>query len=134
MFDILAIDTKTPSEKGSFMPMLHPVSGEKLRDSDGKEVGVFLRGRFSDAFAAARKENLDRRVELAAAGKKHSEDDEIAHLVAACTTGWTWTELDEAPFKYSPENAQKFWADPRFKLHADLALQFIVDLGNFMRR
>lgn len=135
MFDISAIDTKTPSEKGAFMAILHPVTGETMHDDLGNEVGVYLVGRFSDAFAKARRENAASRIDAAAAQKPApAEEDEVAHIVSSCTTGWTWSDLDGKPFMFSQSNARTFWFDPRFRLHLDLALAFITNLGNFMKR
>ena len=46
---------------------------------------------------------------------------EDAHVVAACTVGWTIEAMDGEPFPYSPENALRLWTDKRFVALRDTA-------------
>lgn len=134
MFDISALDFRTPSQAGAFMAFRSPITGDVVKDDTGNEIGVSLLGRYSDAFFEGRQALETKRVEAAANGKQLSLDEEIAFVIAECTTGWTWTELDGTPFLFSKENAHKFWADPRFRIYRDAAYVFVSDLGNFTKR
>jgi hypothetical protein len=133
MFDISRLDFRTPSQAGAFMAFRHPATGEAVKDDAGKEVGVTLLGRYSDSFYEARQQLEVKRVDAAAAGKALTAEQEAAFLIAECTSGWTWTHIDNAEFPFSKENAHKFWNDPRYRVYRDAAYLFVSDLGNFTK-
>lgn len=42
--DFSTLDTKTPAERGAFLHLRHPVTGEHLHDDSGKPIGMMVRG------------------------------------------------------------------------------------------
>lgn len=99
------LDIATPSDNGTEIELLHPVSGEP--------TGIFFSivGKHSEKYAAQKREIDKEQIE---AVKKLSDKDKLSRmldtedskaravrLLAACVTGWRTVELE--PDKKDPE-------------------------------
>jgi hypothetical protein len=136
-FDVASTSTLESSTEGVFMPFLNARTGDPLRDDDGKEVGVTLRGRLSRQGQQFQQDQATKRLEMGRRGQEVSVDtleSETTEMLVALTVGWSFDTLDEKPFPCSPENARKFWSDPRFRAHRERANVFVGNEANFTKR
>lgn len=136
MFDVKALDTRTASEAGVDMPVLHPRDRAPIIDTEtGANVTIRLRGRNSDTFRTQQRELNKRRAEFQSRGVIMTDDDfmrERVDMVCACTLGWTFSQMDGAEFPYTPDNVRRFWADRRWTWLLDNAWAFLTEEGNFL--
>ncbi len=136
MFDIASIETLTLSEEGVPMNVIHPKTKQALKDEEGKLITITLLGKNSDTARAAIRKQADRASERAQRGMISTPEDRDrndAEFLAACTTAWTFAQLDGSPFPCNTQNALKFWSDQRFRPLREQALGFIMEDGNYVR-
>jgi hypothetical protein len=134
-FDIAALDTKTKSEEGVEMKVLSPKTMLPMTDDDKNPVTITLRGRNSTAYKNAISIINDRARERQArniAPTPESRADDEAEVLAACTIGWTFTEMDGKPFPPTPENIRAFYGNERFTFVHEQASRFVASDGNFL--
>ncbi len=134
-FDLTKLDSRSKSETGVEMKIIHPGTLAPITNSDGQPVTITLRGRNSTAYKTAFRMVQDRARERAARGLRPNDEetrvDEIDFLCAV-TTDWKFTELDGAPFPCTPENIRKLWSDERFTWVLEQATRFAANDGNFL--
>ena len=138
----MAFDLKTAAlppqhNDGVFMPFKDQNGAPFKDDASGTEVGVTLRSRLSRAAMAANRDAAAKRVARQRANRDLSVEDiedEQTDLLAACTVGWTFTEMDGSPFPFSMENARFLWGNEDFIQHRAAALAFINGEANFTKR
>ena len=134
-FDLASLDTRTRSEQGVAMEIIHPKTRAPVLREDGRPVTITLLGANSDIFSDVARRMRDRNSDRVNKGVRVSPDDmrndEFEYLVA-CTVDWTIEEMDGKPFPFSRENARKLWADRRFNWLFREALNFISVEGNFL--
>ncbi|MGG5810941.1 hypothetical protein [Falsiroseomonas sp. CW058] len=135
-FDIAALDSSTPSEEGREMELLR-MDGAVVKHPDGRPVTITLRGRLSRAVQAADREIQNRRLEMSRRGRRVSleeADDEITTTLVAATKAWSFDTMDGQSFACTPENARKFWTDPRFLHLREQGLVFMREDARFTQR
>jgi hypothetical protein len=133
--DLSALDILTPSEEGRELFLSHPRTGDPWRDAAGNPMSITLLGQHSGAVQGAYEALSARMASRPAGSPTRSRKEEIADeadVLTAATRRWTFETLDNAPFPCTPENARKFWSDPRFGWIRIRALQFIGNDGNFL--
>jgi len=135
-FDLAALDTKTLSEQGMPMPIIHPRTRTPIMNEDGTPLTITLLGRHSEAFRETLRASQQGRADLTARGiaisDEHREREDINTLVA-CTRDWTFQVLDGKEFPCTPQNVRKLWNDTRFRGLRETAIGFILSDGNFLR-
>jgi hypothetical protein len=136
MFD-LASQVAPLLNTGAFLHLTAP-SGAPLYDDEKLAVGVMLMARNSARGLEAIRANGNRRLSEArrTGGVRvtvESSESEMAELLVACTTGWSFTTLDGEDFPYSEANARKIWTDDRFKRWREAAEEFINSEANFTK-
>jgi hypothetical protein len=134
-FDIATLDTRTRSEAGVPMQILHPSTKRPIYNDANQPVTVTLLGRNSDAYRAAQRESQSRRAAFEARGVMMTEDDyeqERQTLLCAVTVGWNFDTMDGSVFPFTPENCRRLWADRRWTWLASDAFNFVHQDGNFL--
>jgi hypothetical protein len=135
MFDLASLDTRTRSEAGVPLTLVHPKTRGPVTRADGSVVTVTLLGRCSDTHRDKSRELAERTAEMASRGIRQSRDEreaDDAELLVACTKGWTIDKMDGQDFPYSPENARRLWTDTRFLWLRDQAVNHVLTDGNFL--
>src|ERR1035437_9721067 len=109
-FDLGLIETRKHAEEGVFFPILHPKTGEPLKDDDGNEIKIRISGADASRIKTAVEERQAAQKALAADAKpgevveynwQMREQDIIDDLVLL-TEGWTDNvELDGKPLPFS---------------------------------
>jgi len=133
--DLSILDILSPSEEGRKMHLSHPRTGDPWRDSAGNPLYITLLGQHSGAVQGAM-EALQARLEARSPGapirtrEERAADD--AEVLTAATRFWAFETMDGKPFPCTPENARRFWSDPRFAWIRHRALRFIADDGVFL--
>ncbi len=135
-FDASLLDFETPSNEGVFMPFLDGRQRPITRVVDGKteKLGVWLRGQYSDAANRAIDEQNRQAVDLARRNETPPHDQGEQNrtgILVACTVNWNLDSLDGHPFPCTPQNAQRFWSDSRFRRYRHQAWAFINNDANF---
>jgi hypothetical protein len=134
-FDLASFDTRTASERGVPMPLLHPRSAAPLTNADGSAVSITLLGRASDTYRDLFRTLQEERITRMSQGIRQTHDDSLnedTRILVACTKGWNIEALDGAAFPYTAENSQRLWVDTRFLWVRDAAIGFIRNDGNFL--
>lgn len=135
MFDLATLDTKTRSDQGVDMPIIHPGSKQPLRDDEGQPITIRLLGRTADRYRQQTRDIQEQRARRAAGGVKTTLEDierENIDTLTACTVGWQGLSLDGQVFPYTVDNARRLWSDGRFIWLRDQAMNFIAEDGNFL--
>lgn len=134
-FDIASMDTRSKSEAGVAMPILHPKTLAPILNSDNKPVTITLKGRDSTAFTNAQREMNQRRADMEGRGIPYDDDSfdrDRLMLICACTVDWNFDSMDGQSFPYSEDNARKLWSDGRWKWLLIRAFDFVTQVGNFL--
>lgn len=135
MFDIAALEVQSRSESGMPMSIIHPRTKVPVLDEEKNPVTITLLGRNSATFRETQRRIRDRRADRASKAIKATDEDlerDELDLLVAVTIGWTFTVMDGQPFPCNPENARRFWADPRFVWIREQAMSFVLEDGNFL--
>lgn len=134
-FDIAQLDTRTRSEAGQPMELLHPRSGAPILGADKKPVTITLLGPNSEKSRAVNREMAQRRADKASRGVKMEPEDferERFDVLTALTVGWTFDMLDGKEFPFNDENCRAFWSDGRWAWVQTQAWGFCQGEGNFL--
>lgn len=123
-FDLAAVDPRPRAQEGVDMPLLDPA---------GRETGVVLRVRGTDAKAYndMLQEQLRRRVQRAP--RKPTEEESNAEwyeLHATLVAGWSGLYLAGQPFEYSPANAERLLREYAYIF--EQVRRFADDRRNFL--
>jgi hypothetical protein len=135
MFDIASLDTRSRSEEGVPMTLVHPKTRGPVPRADGSTVNITLLGRCSDTYREKQRELAEKAAEKASRGIRRSreeiEQDDI-ELLVACTRDWSIDSMDGQPFPFSKDNARRLWGDTRFLWLRDQAVAHVQTDGNFL--
>jgi hypothetical protein len=135
MFDLASLDTRTRSEAGVPMTVVHPKTRGPVSRADGTVVTITLLGRCSDTYRDKQRELNERNAEMASRGIRQGRDEreqDDIELLVACTRAWTFDQLDGVDFPCTPENARRLWGDTRFLWLRDQSISHIQTDGNFL--
>ena len=135
MFDVSSFDTRTASEAGVAMEILHPKTGLPMMDAAGAKITITLMGPSSAKSIELNRQMALRRAEMAGRGITMSDADfdaERTQFLSAMTVGWTFDQMDGQAFTFTPDNAARFWADKRWVWLADRAWRSAQADGNFL--
>ena len=132
-------DLQAAAEKGAWLQLLHPVSGEELGVDAGKPTRILIKGADSMSYeeAAARtvamrskttnpKRKVTTKGLLDASNKLAKAQSEE---LAAVTMGWEGIEWDGEVFEFSQENAEKLYNEYRWI--RDQVMEFFGDRTNY---
>ncbi len=124
----------TPVEDGVPMEVVHPETGQVLRDADGKALTITVLGEDSEVYQAHERQSTNRRLKQAQRGRRggmtaEQIQAETLELVVACTVGWSGIVYEGAALPFSATNARKLYtALPWLRRQVE---QFMGDAGNF---
>jgi hypothetical protein len=114
-FDLGVIETRKYAEEGVFFPVLHPKTGEPLKDDAGSEIKIKISGGDASRIKSAVEERQAARKALDADAKKgevveynwQMREQDIVDDLVLLTEGWTDNvELDGKPLAFSKVNAR----------------------------
>jgi hypothetical protein len=124
----------TPVEDGVPMEVVHPETGQVLRDESGQAVTITLLGEDSEVYQSMERASTNRRLKQAQRGRRggltaEQLAAEALELVVACTVGWSGVVFAGGVLAYSEANARKLYtALPWLRRQVE---QFIADAANF---
>jgi hypothetical protein len=112
-----------------------PKTGEPVYlDEQKTPLQIRLLGRHSAVARDTLKQIDDERSAIEGAGRTYSQTHaEMANnrYLSSLTRGWNFGVLDGQEFPFTPANADKLWADPRWPHIKRQALAFVASDGNF---
>lgn len=124
---------ETGSE-GEWLELLHPTTGEILRDDDGKEAKILLVGKDSDEYRKAQRAATQRR--LKSRSKKNvidaeSLEREAVEVLIACTKDWQGIGDKGEDLPCEPSNVRRVYST--YLWLREQVDEFVEDRGNFMK-
>jgi len=119
--DLADLFTRNTAETGVEMKLLHPATGEVMKNEDGKEWVINVAGTDSDRWKSAVR---------ATARKRGRNDDDVSETLAALVVGWKNLILNKEPLKFTPQAAIKLLND--YPWIRDQVNTFASDRANFL--
>ena len=130
--DLGQFDVKSGSNKGAFLHLTHPVSGERLVTDDGQDIGLTLLGEHSDLVRKKihklvnTRNNGKRRVKAQTSSEQNEQDG--IDLLAGATLEVHNIEWNGETV--TVDNVDRFYRDcPWAKDQVD---EFVGDMSNFL--
>lgn len=119
--DLADLFTRSTAETGVEMKLLHPGTGEVIKNDDGKEWVVTVAGTDSDRWKAT--------IRTAARKRGQSSDDGI-ETMSSLVIGWKNLVLNKEPLKFTPQAAIKLLTD--YPWIRDQVNSFASERANFL--
>jgi len=119
--DLADLFTRSTAETGVEMKLLHPGTGEVIKNDDGKEWVVTVAGTDSDRWKAT--------IRTAARKRGQSSDDGI-ETMSSLVVGWKNLVLNKEPLKFTPQAAIKLLTD--YPWIRDQVNSFASERANFL--
>lgn len=119
--DLADLFTRNTAESGVEMKLLHPGTGEVMKNEDGKDWVINVAGTDSDRWKSAVR---------ATARKRGRNDDDVSETLAALVVGWKNLILNKEPLKFTPQAAIKLLND--YPWIRDQVNTFASDRANFL--
>jgi hypothetical protein len=136
--DLSNLDTLSTAEAGTDVELEHPVTGEPIKDDDGKPWVISIRGSDSKTVRAIAKKQQNRFTERLRKrgqfGDADTAESEAVEKLVAATIGWRGLVMDGKPYEFSPENAHKLYSDPRFPWIVEQVQAAMVDRKRFFSK
>lgn len=130
IFDGLKLAVDTPAR----IPLLHPITGQPLRDSDGADAYIEVLAWTGTAGRAFDRVIQDRNLKRAV-GRATAEqiEGDMTDKLARLTRGWRLVSLDGVALDiaFSEGNARECYAMPELAWLREQVFQAQADLGNF---
>jgi len=120
--------------EGEWLELLHPVTGEVIRDEDDAPMRIELVGKDSDEYRKAQRAITARRLKSRSRSKSFDADSlehEAIDLLVACTKGWEGIALDGDDLEFNKANCRKVYA--KYLWIKEQVDEFVDDRGNFMQ-
>ena len=119
--DLADLFTRSTAETGVEMKLLHPGTGEVIKNDDGKEWVMTVAGTDSDRWKAT--------IRTAARKRGQSSDDGI-ETMSSLVIGWKNLVLNKEPLKFTPQAAIKLLTD--YPWIRDQVNSFASERANFL--
>lgn len=119
--DLADLFTRNTAETGVEMKLLHPGTGEVIKNDDGKEWVLTVAGTDSDRWKAT--------LRTAARKRGQSTDDGIETL-SSLVIGWKHLVLNKEALKFTPQAAIKLLTD--YPWIRDQVNAFASERANFL--
>jgi hypothetical protein len=119
--DLADLFTRSTAETGVEMKLLHPGTGEVIKNDDGKDWVVTVAGTDSDRWKAT--------IRTAARKRGQSSDDGI-ETMSSLVIGWKNLVLNKEPLKFTPQAAIKLLTD--YPWIRDQVNSFASERANFL--
>lgn len=117
------------------MVIVHPVTRQPLRSSEGVEAYIEHYSSDSSVAQKHRRTVTRRRLDMRGRGKLSPEelDAENTDLLAALSTGWYLVSLDGTPIdvQFNQENARELYTNPGVAYIREQLDESAGDRGNF---
>lgn len=119
---------------GEWLDVLHPTTGEILRDDDGQAMRIQLLGKDSDEYRRAQRAATQRR--LKSRSKKSMIDAETlereaVEVLIVCTKDWEGVGDAGEDLPCTPENIRRVYST--YLWLREQVDEFVEDRGNFMK-
>jgi hypothetical protein len=117
--------------------LLHPVTRQPLRDSEGREA--YIDHYSADSEIARKHQRAVQRRRLAMRGRLKITPEELeaeaTEVLAALTVGWHLVGLKGDPIDtpFTPENARELYSDPRVAWLREQLDESAADRANFSK-
>jgi|SRR5471030_37307 len=119
--DLADLFTRSTAEAGVEMKLLHPATGEVIKNEDGKEWVVTVAGTDSDRWKASIR---------ASARKRGRNEDDVSETLASLIVGWKNLVLNKETLKFTPQAAIKLLTD--YPWIRDQVNTFASERANFL--
>lgn len=119
--DLADLFTRGTAESGVEMKLLHPATGEVIKNEDGKEWVVTVAGTDSDRWKST--------IRAAARKRGQSSDDGI-ETMSSLVVGWKNLVLNKETLKFTPQAAIKLLTD--YPWIRDQVNAFASERANFL--
>jgi len=120
--------------EGEWLELLHPVTGQVIRDDDDNAMRVRLVGKDSKEYRKAQRAITERRLKSRSRANRFDADgieQEATDLLVACTVGWEGFAEDGKDLEFNKANIRKVYTNyPWIREQVD---EFVDDRGNFMQ-
>jgi hypothetical protein len=136
LIDLATLDTRTAADQGQVMEIIHPQTGEVMRQDNGEPVTITLAGRDSDRVKRLERANRDRMIK---AGSRRGTsgitaddlDRQTVERLVAATIAWSGIMLDGELIECNSANARRLYE--RVDFVREDADAFITDRANFLK-
>ena len=125
---------ETAKEDGEWLEVLHPVTGQVIRDSEDVALQICLLGKDSKQYRKAQRSITERRMKSRSkASRMNAEAIEIEAIdvLVACVTDWKGLGSDGVELVCNPANARKVFTEHLWL--REQVDEFVDDRGNFMK-
>ena len=124
---------ETGSE-GEWLEVLHPTTGEIIRDDEGTALRVKLLGKDSNEYRKAQRAATQRRLQ--SRSKKSMIDAETlereaVEVLIVCTQDWEGLAEGGEDLPCTPENVRRVYS--KYLWLREQVDEFVEDRGNFMK-
>lgn len=120
--------------EGEWLDLLHPVTGELIRDENDVLLRVNLVGKDSKEYRKAQRAITQRRLKSRSKANRFDADaieHEAIDILVACTKEWSGFAEEGEELEFNPANVRKVYTEyPWIKEQVD---EFVDDRGNFMK-
>lgn len=119
---------------GEWLDVLHPTTGEILRDEEGAPMRILLLGKDSDDYRKAQRAATQRRLK---SRSKRSMIDaetlerEAVEVLIVCTKDWEGVGDAGEDLSCTPENVRRVYSS--YLWLREQVDEFVEDRGNFMK-
>ena len=121
-------------KEGQWLELLHPVTGQVIRDEQDEALSVKLVGKDSKEYRKAQRAITERRLKSRSKANRFDADaieQEAIDILVACTLEWKGFASEGTELECKPSNVRKVYTDhPWIKEQVD---EFVDDRGNFMQ-
>lgn len=119
---------------GEWLELLHPVTGELIRDEDDGLMRIELVGKDSKEFRKAQRAITSRRLKSRSKANRIDADaleHEAVDMLVACTKGWEGFADEGELLEFNPANVRKVYT--KYAWIKEQVDEFVDDRGNFMQ-
>lgn len=122
-------------DTGSVMELIHPLTGEVLKDEEsGEAISITLLGSDSAIATAEQHKRSIKRLRQATLSKEEvngTMSDDV-DLLVACTVSWKHIKYDGQNLPCNPENVRRFYSDPKFRWLREQVMGHIYTRANYL--
>lgn len=131
--DLNDLDIVSAADDGAECILRHPVTGEELRQDDGKPVYLLLAGADSKIYREAQMRLSNARLNRKSGSKISVEDiaAEQLSVLCDCTLGWGGVVISGVELPFDRKAVRSLYE--RFPVFREQAESFIMDRANYLR-
>lgn len=135
--DIASLDTRVTCDRGAWLFLHHPKTGQPILDeATGEPVAILLLGKDSETFRKVALAQETARIEKSRRSNGHYRpsaeeiNEEVMEVFVACTKDWKHVRFGSPePLPCTPENVRRVYGVPAVREQVDA---FITTRTNFL--